>query len=100
MTCRFIFHVEILRISHVKCIEGLGKRIRPHRYHYEMYMISHETIRPYLHCMLLTIMSDQFQILNIVFGSFKDCLAIVAPLSDMMRETNCYRASYSRHAKI
>lgn len=73
----------------MKGIKCLCKGIVFHRHSYEVHMIAHEKVAPYLQSIFFTIHLQLFQILKVIIIVFKDSLTVVTPLSNMMRESDC-----------
>jgi hypothetical protein len=76
----------------MQSVESLSQGIVIHRHRDIMDVIAHETIGPYVQRVFVAVIQQQLKILDIVFVRFKDGLAIIAPLGDVMGISDRYGA--------
>jgi hypothetical protein len=92
--------IDILRVAKGRPADGSRQRFLLVRYRDKMNVIGHKTICKNLQFILIALLFKQLKKDIAVVIDKENVLAIIAPLSDMMRAINCDYSGYPWHSVI
>jgi len=100
MPAASVHTIDILRVAKGRPANGIRQRGLLVRYCDKMNVVGHKTICKNLHSILIALLFEQLKKYIAVVIDKENILAIIAPLSDMMRTINCDYSGYSWHSVI